>query len=326
MKQNNAWQQAIVVGGSMAGLLTARVLSNHFAEVTILERDPVNDQPESRKGQPQTRHLHGLLGGGLEIFKHYFPDLLDSLAQSGSFIGDMGENMRWYTHGGYRKPVRTGLIGVTTSRPFLEHQVRQRVLALPNVTLLDNCAVKQLLTPPDKQQVQGVAVENRDSTSRSRTLPADLVVDCTGRGSRTPHWLMELGFETPPESEVKMDVGYASRIYKRNPDDPRGQQWVLITPDAPAENQFGGIFAIEDGRWIVSMGGWGGKHCPSDEAGFLAFARNLPAPRCVQHHQSGRTAIGHYSPQDGLQLAPPLRGDDAVSGAVFGVGGCDCQF
>ena len=52
---------AIVLGGSMAGLLTARVLSDHFAQVTIVERDPVRNQPESRKGQPQTRHLHILL-------------------------------------------------------------------------------------------------------------------------------------------------------------------------------------------------------------------------------------------------------------------------
>ncbi len=269
---------AIVIGGSMAGLLTARVLSSHFEKVTILERDPVNNQPESRKGQPQTRHLHGLLAGGLQIFSHYFPDLLETLAQSDVFIGDMGENMNWYTHGGYRLPVRTGLQGVTTSRPFLEYQVRQRVLALPNVTLLDNCAVKQLLTTPDKRQVQGVRLENRGLSGQTTTLSADLVVDCTGRGSRAPHWLKELGYPAPPESEVKVDIGYASRLYRRDPNDLLGQRWTLITPDAPDETRFGGIFAIENGRWIVSMGGWGGDHCPSDEAGFLAFARALPAP------------------------------------------------
>lgn len=278
MKQKFDSEQAIVLGGSMAGLLTARVLSNHFAKVTILERDPVNDWPESRKGQPQTRHLHGLLGGGFQIFNHYFPDLLETLAQSDIFFGDMGENMNWYTHGGYRRPVRTGLHGATMSRPFLEHEVRRRVLALPNVKLLDNCAVKQLLISPDKQRVQGVRVEQRENGSEAVALTADLVVDCTGRGSRTPHWLEELGYDAPPESEVKVDIGYASRLYRRDSDDPHGQQWTLFTPDAPQETRFAGIFPIEDGRWIVSMGGWGGDHCPGDEAGFLAFARSLPAP------------------------------------------------
>lgn len=270
--------KAIVMGGSMAGLLTARVLSAHFTQVTILERDPVQNRPESRKGQPQTRHLHGLLGGGFQIFNHYFPDLLETLAQSDIFLDDMGENMNWYTHGGYRRPVHTGLYGATMSRPFLEHQVRQRVLALPNVALWDNCAVKQLLMSPDGRRVCGVLVERREIGDGEVSLDAELVVDCTGRGSRLPRWLQEMGFEAPPESEVKVDIGYATRIYRRDPHDPRGQKWTLITPDAPQESRFGGIFAIEDGRWIVSMGGWGGDHCPDDEAGFLTFARELPAP------------------------------------------------
>lgn len=278
MKQKFDLEQAIVLGGSMAGLVTARVLSNHYAKVTILERDPVNDWPESRKGQPQTRHLHGLLAGGLEVFLTYFPDLLESIAKKDVFVGDMGEAMRWYTHGGYRLPVKLGLEGAMMSRPFLEHQVRRRVLALPNVKLLDNCAVKQLLISPDQQRVQGVMVEMRETGSRTTTLTADLVVDCTGRGSRTPQWLEELGYNAPPESEVKVNIGYASRVYRRDPADPRGQQWTLFTPDAPHETRFAGIFPIEDGRWIISMGGWGGDHCPGDEAGFLAFARSLPAP------------------------------------------------
>ena len=64
--------QAIVLGASMAGLLTARVLSEHFERVTIIERDPVADRPEARKGQPQTRHLHGLLASGLQLLTRYY--------------------------------------------------------------------------------------------------------------------------------------------------------------------------------------------------------------------------------------------------------------
>ncbi|MCL4264353.1 MAG: FAD-binding monooxygenase [Anaerolineae bacterium] len=277
MKANQT-KQAIVIGGSMAGLLTARVLSDYFERVTIVERDPVQDQPEARKGQPQTRHLHGLLANGLQIFSYYFPDLPAALAELDIFMGDMGETMRWYTHGGYRMNFHSGLDGVTLSRPQLEFMIRQRVLARPNVTLRDNCAIKQLLTTPDKEQVIGVMVEQRGTVTEQVRLMADFTVDCSGRGSRTPQWLKELGYDAPPESEVKVDVGYATRLYKRDPDDPRGRQWVLVTPDVVNDNCFGGAFAIENGRWIVTMGGWGGNHCPTDEAGFLEFARNLPAP------------------------------------------------
>ncbi len=276
--KTDQFSQAIVIGGSMAGLLTARVLSDYFEQVTIVERDPVHDQPEARKGQPHTRHLHGLLANGLQIFGHYFPDLPAALAELDTFMGDMGETMRWYTHGGYRKNFHSGLDGVTLSRPQLEFMIRQRVLARPNVTLRDNCAIKQLLTTPDKERVIGVMVEQRGITTELMQLTADFTVDCSGRGSRTPQWLKELGYDAPPESEVKVDVGYATRLYSRDPDDPRGQQWVLVTPDAVNENCFGGAFAIENGRWIVTIGGWGGNHCPPDEAGFLEFARNLPAP------------------------------------------------
>jgi 2-polyprenyl-6-methoxyphenol hydroxylase-like FAD-dependent oxidoreductase len=271
-------ERAIVIGGSIAGLLAARVLSDYFTQVTILERDPVHDQPESRKGQPQTRHLHGLLANGLEIFTHYFPDLPEALAAKDVLMGDMAENMQWYTHGGYRRRFHMGLNGATMSRQFLEWLVRQRVLALPNVSLLDNCAVKQLLTTPDKKRVTGVLVERRGEGRQTTQAPADLLLDCCGRGSRAPQWLKELGYAAPAESEVKMDIGYATRLYRRDPDDPRGQQWTLITPDAPRETRFGGIFPIEDGRWIVSMGGWGGDHCPADEAAYLEFARQMPAP------------------------------------------------
>lgn len=278
MKTIQDKNQAIVIGGSMAGLLAARVLSNHFSRVTILERDPVHDRPAARKGQPQVRHLHGLLANGMAIFTHYFPDLPQALAETDIFMGDMGGNMQWYTHGGYRRRFHSGLMGATMSRPFLEYLVRQRVQALPNVTLLDNCAVKQLVATPDKGCVTSVIVEQRGQDGRVVELMADLLVDCTGRGSRAPQWLQALGYDTPPESEVKMDVGYATRVYRRDPSDPRGQQWTMITPDAPRETRFAGIFAVEDGRWIVSMGGWGGDYCPGDEAGFLAFARALPAP------------------------------------------------
>jgi 2-polyprenyl-6-methoxyphenol hydroxylase-like FAD-dependent oxidoreductase len=275
---NQPLDHAIVVGGSLAGLLTARVLSDHARHVTILERDPVHDHPESRKGQPHTRHIHGLLAAGQQTMQHYFPDLFDALAAGGAFVGDMGQTMNWYTHGGYRKPFPSGIIATTVSRPFLEYLLRQRVRALPNVTLRDNCAVRRLLTTPDHTRVTGVLLERRDGTAEPEALHAALVVDCSGRGSRTPAWLAELGYPAPPLTEVRVDVGYASRLYRRDPADLRGMQWTLITPEAPREQRFAGMFPIDGSRWIVSMGGWGGDYCPGDDAGFLAYARALPAP------------------------------------------------
>ncbi|MFZ0546503.1 MAG: FAD-dependent monooxygenase [Candidatus Promineifilaceae bacterium] len=279
MNNNNSNRQhAIVMGGSMAGLLAARVLSNHFAQVTILERDPVADRPEPRKGQPQARHLHGLLATGLQLITRYLPDLPQALAANGAIVTDFAESMRWYTYGGYRKRFNMGVEAAMMSRPLLEYLVRERVTGLPNVTLRDNSAVQQVMTTPDKDRITGVVLAQRDQGGEPVTLEADLVVDSTGRGSRTPRLLEELGYDAPPESIVKIDVGYATRLFRRNPADPRGKNWFLITPEAPKESRFGGLFPIEGDRWICSMGGWLGDHAPLDGDNFLAFARSMPAP------------------------------------------------
>lgn len=273
----NDGTHAIVLGASMAGLLTARVLSDHFDQVTLLERDAVHPEPESRKGQPQTRHLHGLLASGLSIMTRYFPDLPDALVAGGAVVQDIAETMQWYTYGGYRQRFHMGMQAALMSRPFLESLIRQRTLARPNITLFDQCAVQDLLTTADHQRVIGVQVERRGDRNQRETLRADLVVDCTGRGSRSPQWLHALGYAAPSESEVKVDVGYATRIFRRDPDDPRGRDWMLCTPEAPAETRFGGLFPIEGNRWIASVGGWGGDHAPTDADRFLEFARSLPA-------------------------------------------------
>ena len=144
MTTNLTTTHAVVLGASMAGLLTARVLSGHFDQVTIVERDMVIDRPEARKGQPQTRHLHGLLASGMHILTRYFPDLPEALRAGGAIVSDMGEGMHWHTYGGLRAPATVGQEAALMSRPFLEQLVRQRTLALPNVTLRDGCAAVDL--------------------------------------------------------------------------------------------------------------------------------------------------------------------------------------
>lgn len=269
---------AIVIGGSMAGLLAARVLSDHFDHVTIIERDEVDDQPEARKGQPQVRHLHGLLAHGFQLMTHYFPDLPAALIEGGAIVEDMGEMMRWFCYGGYRRQVTFGHQGALMSRPFLEWLIRRRVLALPNITLLDRCDVDEPLASLDNRAITGVLVTERAAGNRRRELVADLVVDAAGRGSAAPKWLESLGYTKPEEISVKVNVGYATRIYRRNPKEAGAKEWIFITPDAPKERRMGGAFPIEGDRWVVSVGGWSGDHGPADEAAFLQFAKSLPAP------------------------------------------------
>ncbi|MBW3539135.1 MAG: FAD-dependent oxidoreductase [Planctomycetes bacterium] len=268
---------AVVIGSSLAGLLAARVLSTHFPRVTLIERDEVRHQAEVRKGQPQARHVHGLLTSGLNVMTRYFPGLPERLRAGGARLVDFAKGLRWHAAGGYRLQFETGLLAAFVSRPFLEWQIRQEVLSRPNVTLLDHRHVTALLTTDDRDRVVGVSIRGSAGGSDAE-LRADLVVDATGRGSLTPKWLETLGYRRPEEHIVPIDVRYTSRIYRRRPGDLQGAEAVLISPAPPENNRLGALFPMEDDRWIVSLAGWGGEHAPADEAGFLRFAQQLPAP------------------------------------------------
>lgn len=278
MNNTTSNKHAVVIGGSMAGLMAARVLSEHFAQVTVLERDAVHDGPESRKGQPHTRHLHGLLAKGLEVMAHYFPDLIEGLQENGALVADMGAGMRWYAYGGYRLQVEAGMQGALMSRPMLEWQIRRRVQALANVRVVDECDVEGPLFSPDRKSVTGVQVTLRGEGNQERVIGADLVVDASGRGSASPKWLAAAGYGRPVESEVKINMGYATRLYRRLPDDIIGAALVMVTAEGPDDKRSGMIFPIEGDGWIVTLGGINGDHPPLDEPGFLTFARSLPAP------------------------------------------------
>jgi 2-polyprenyl-6-methoxyphenol hydroxylase-like FAD-dependent oxidoreductase len=269
---------ALVIGGSFAGLLAARILSDYFEKVTIIERDLMHNFPESRKGQPQTRHLHGLLVQGFKIITRYFPDLMEGLLSGGTPLLDMGQSMRWYCYGGYRAKFELGMKGIITSRPFLEWHIRQRVTALPNVTVLDGFSAEKLLASDDHKQIIGLQIRNSEKDLEPQTLLADLVIDTSGRGSRSPKWLEELGYNKPEESTVTCGAGYTTRIYRRDVFQPASLNWISITPEAPRQYTFGGVFPIENGKWMIALGGWHGHHAPATEDGFKDFAKSLPAP------------------------------------------------
>ena len=263
----------------MAGLFAARVLSDHFEQVTLLERDAVQDQPESRRAQPQTRHLHGVLTRGLLIINELFPGLDKILVDGGAIIADAGEAMRWYQFDGFKvQQGPIGLHGILVSRPFLEWHIRRRVLALPNVSLKSSCVVHEPILSADKKAVVGVKVRNQKNGDSEESLSADLTVDASGRGSSTPTWLKRLGFEPPIEREVKVRVGYATRLYQRHPDHLKDARLLMISPTPPVGKRMTYLFPIEDDRWVVTAGGWAGDYPPADEQGYLEFIRSLPVP------------------------------------------------
>lgn len=278
-------RHAVVLGGSMAGLMAVRVLSDHFAHVTLVERDPLPDENRPRKGVPQGRHVHGLLATGLTLLDDYFPGLRGALTSDGATIGDMAERFRWFQNGAYKVRFNSGMEGAFMSRPLLEQHVRRRVRALPNVTMRDATDVESLRWNANRTRVTGVVLR-MGASDAPFPVEADLVIDATGRGSRTPAWLEQAGFERAPERTVRIDIGYATRLYRRCPDDLADADAIMISPTPPANRRIGVLFPLEGDRWICMLGGWHGDHAPTDTDGYLRFAADLGAPdihRIIEH-------------------------------------------
>jgi 2-polyprenyl-6-methoxyphenol hydroxylase-like FAD-dependent oxidoreductase len=259
----------------MAGLLAARVLSDHFEQVTLIERDRLTRDTEPRKGVPQGRHVHALLARGAVILGEYFPDLFPTLASDGA-IAVRTEHVRWNQLGVWMAPVRSPVKNLFQSRPFLEQHVREQLAARDNVRIMDACEVSRLCVRNDR--VTGVVLRHPTGEQHEEELSADFVVDAGGRGSRAPQWLISLGYGSVQETSVKIEVGYATRIYRCPAQLPAGWKTLFIYGKPPDDKRGGVIFPIQGGYWMVTLSGALRDYPPDDEAGFLAFARSLAQP------------------------------------------------
>lgn len=279
---------AVVVGAGPAGLLAARVLADRFAGVTLVDRDApgmgaapagIAGGPGFRKGAPQGRHLHTLTVRGAEILERYFPGLDAELGALGCPAVDQALDAVTDTPAGRLPRFRSGLVVRSASRALLEERLRGRLLeGHPNVRLRGGVEATGLLLKG--RRTVGIEVRTR-STGAAGELPADLVVDASGAGSRAPAWLRASGFGVPAEEVVDAGLVYATRWY-RAPEGPLeglpdGVLGAAVLPDGARNPRGGTMRRVEGGLLTVVLVGLMGRNPPTDEAGFLRFARDLPS-------------------------------------------------
>lgn len=256
---------AVVIGSGIGGLVMATVAARHFERVSVIERDELETRPGPRRGVPQGRHAHALLASGKQALDRLLPGITTDLTAAGAVLGSPPSTMGPYLGG------HVGIQSVFGTRSLIESVVRARVVALDNVELLSGWSVGGLLI--GGEGVAGVTIQHGEL---DESIPADLVIDCSGRHARTLKWLEEHGHRSPPMSTVHIDVGYRTVVVDRRIGDLGDLDSLLALCDPP--NMGVAVLPIEDDRWIITEGGWHGNHPPREWAGFVEFADRLSLP------------------------------------------------
>jgi 2-polyprenyl-6-methoxyphenol hydroxylase-like FAD-dependent oxidoreductase len=265
--------RAVVIGGSIGGLLCARVLAEYFDDVFVLDRDEPPEKAESRKGVPQDRHVHCLLAAGSDALAALFPGIFETLQAQGARPTDMANDVAWFNAGSWRLQYPSGIGIYVQSRPLLELEIRRRVMQVANIRQRFGVSVTGLDFDSSQTRITGVRASENGGAETA--IAADFVVDCTGRGTRTPGWLEAAGYPAPQVSKVTVDVGYATQLYRAKP----GQSWpwhtLLIQGRPPKGTRYGAIFRIEGDILQATLVGQFRDYPPNDTDGFLRFAESL---------------------------------------------------
>ncbi len=295
-REKTAREHAVVIGASIAGLCAARVLSDYYGRVTVFERDDLPPGPANRTAVPQGRHVHILMARGAQEFGGMFPGLLDDMVAAGvPMIKDQPGSIHFGAAGhvlGIPDQLRETFTTYVPSRPQLEWQIRRRVIDIPDVDIVHR-AVAEPQFDAARERVTGVLLESGDDAG---AVPADLVVDATGRGTRLPVWLEQWGYERPREEKVDVGIGYATHQVRI----PAGLiEEKVVVAGASREHPVGlGMLCHEDGTWGMTTFGVAKVEPPQNFAEMCALAEEmLPAHFGValrQAEQVGEVAFHRY--------------------------------
>ena len=266
-------EHSVVIGASIAGLCAARVLSDFYDRVTVYERDELPAEPANRAAVPQGRHVHLLMARGAVELDALFPGLLDDMVAAGVPILENRPDCIHFGAAGHvlgtASELRDEFTAYVPSRPHLEWQIRRRVTAIPNVDIVA-AGVAEPTFEATAQRVTGVRLDSGDD------VPADLVVDTAGRGTRLPVWLAQWGFDRPPEHSVDVGISYASHRLRI----PEGliAEKVVVAGAHRAQPLGLGMLCYEDGTWGLTTFGVAKAEPPHDFAGMCSLADEIVPP------------------------------------------------
>jgi 2-polyprenyl-6-methoxyphenol hydroxylase-like FAD-dependent oxidoreductase len=269
----------------MSGLFAARVLADFYSSVTVVDRDVLPQEPRNRRGVPQGAHIHIMQARGSHVLEDLFPGLRNELVADGVPIWDDGDLASFHVSVGGHVLAQSGRLRYPkdnmqyfASRPLLESHVRRRLRACPNVTIRDGHDVVGLTFNPARDGVTGVRLAKRD-TADETTLPADLVVDATGRGSRTPTFLADLGYGRPREEKLVVHLAYATQPL-HIPSGSLSENFFVVNPKPGRPTGFG-LQVCENNIWMLTLISMVGHELPTERRDMLTFLEQHAPAKAV---------------------------------------------
>ncbi|RCS22553.1 hypothetical protein DUT91_16750 [Phyllobacterium salinisoli] len=253
----------VVIGAGIAGLAAAAALAPFFKEVRLLERDELPKRSAARKSVPQSYQVHGLLSGGFRAMAKLFPDVERDLEALGAVRVDFSADYRLEVSEQPWMQDRSHLIGYSMSRPLVEHALRQRVLAIPNL-VFEHRRVMGLACDRQSSRVLGVDVGIGGSSGR---IPADFVIDASGRPNLGQELMKSLGFAEVPKSVVDFQLSYATGNFA-NASIPEAFKAVMTYPINQGERRSGILAPMEEGLHKATLVCSGDLDAPTNEAEF----------------------------------------------------------
>jgi len=324
-------RRAVVVGGSVGGIIAAKVLSEQFDEVIVLERDSGHSVDETREMTGQSHHAHHLLQRGQRELDSLFPGFLEELKAAGARVYDASKDYRTFQNGSWKIVTDSGISMYAMRRCLLETVMRQQLDKVSNIDYRYDVKVGDLILDASGNKVVGLHYETLNGHT---TLDADLVVDCSGKNTRLYQSLAPRGYPQPEESAMEFDIYYHTYLFKVAPENLPDWSMMTIYNHRPHEKQCGyAAFYSEDRSvLLITICSYGCDEPVRDYEGFLEYTRNLQQPHIYELIQKCERITDlktfkypkmfhrHYekldkAPQGFIALGDSFSSADPISGA-----------
>jgi len=210
----------LVIGGGICGLGAALLLARDGHEVTVLERDadpfPASSDAAwnqwQRKGVAQFRQPHNFMPGLRLLLEAELPEIQEALERAGASRFDLVNPLPPFFTDRAPRPIDEKLWTWTARRPVGEWVFANAAQHARGLSIRRGVSVDTLLIGPSA--IDGVPHVAGVCTSNGDELRSDLVVDATGRQSRSPQWLIAIGARPPYEEQEDCGFTYYTRYFR----------------------------------------------------------------------------------------------------------------